>query len=169
MRRAAVVVSLCAVVVFVGTSVRLFVWPATDPPARANAIVALAGSVDRQNKALALARAGYSGVVVVSTDEHHGVPCPQSEPGIEILCFRPEPLTTQGEARYVGHLAAEHNWRSIMIVPGTTQATRARLLFKRCYAGQLLVVPARESIGVLYGIAYEWGALAKAILLRRGC
>lgn len=79
-------------------------------------------------------------------------------------------MTTQGEARYIQHLAAEHNWQRIIIVPGTSQATRARLLFKRCGIGQLLVVPARESLGGgLFGIVYEWGAMAKAILLRRGC
>ncbi|HEY1636044.1 MAG TPA: hypothetical protein VGF64_14865 [Acidimicrobiales bacterium] len=69
----------------------------------------------------------------------------------------------------MGHLAAERNWRRIMIVPTTTQATRARLLFERCYTGQLLVVPARDLKSVLYGVAYEWGALAKAIFLRQGC
>jgi hypothetical protein len=128
--------------------------------------------VRRQNKALALARAGYSPIVVVSTGDRRKVPCPPrpSEGGIEIFCFSPDPDTTQGEARYMHYLAAQHNWRRIMIVPGTTQATRARLLFKRCYSGQLLVVPAREPVGgVLYNIAYEWGALGKAFLLRRGC
>jgi hypothetical protein len=168
-RRAAVVVILGAVVAIVGASLRLFVWPATDPPGRVDAIVALATSIPRRDKALALARAGYSRVVVVSTTVPHEVPCPQPEPGIDILCFRPDPLTTQGEARYVGHLAAERNWRRIMIVPTTTQATRARLLFERCYTGQLLVVPARDLKSVLYGVAYEWGALAKAIFLRQGC
>jgi hypothetical protein len=169
MRVAAIVIGLC-VVSIAGASVRLFIWPAKDDAVHADAIVALAGDIRRQDKAVDLARAGYSHIVIASLDERRGTPCPKTQPGMEIICFRPEPCTTQGEARYVGDLAAEHDWRSIVIVPGTTQAARARLLFKRGYSGQLFVVPARESVGgVLYNIAYEWGALGKALLLRRGC
>ena len=62
-------------------------------------------------------------------------------------------------------------WRRIIVVAQTTQATRARLRISRCYPGQVLEVAiAPQGIGEwLYQLAYEWGALFKALVLQRGC
>jgi hypothetical protein len=164
-----IAVGLC-IVLLIATTCRLFVWPATDRPQQTDAIVALAGDPARQTKALALARAGYSHAVVASVDDPHGSECPAPEPGIQIFCFRPVPLNTRGEARYTAKLAAEHRWHRILIVPSTAQDTRARLLFKRCYSGEVLVVPASEpEQGYFQDIPYEWGASAKALFLERAC
>ena len=169
MRAFKIAVGLCGIL-FVAATCTLFVWPATDRPQRVEAIVALAGDPPRDAKAWELARAGYSHVVVVSLENPHLDTCPDLEPGIEVHCFHAVPLTTQGEARYVSKLAAQHKWRRILIVPGSTQVTRARMVFRRCYADQLLVVPPDERLARLpRDIAYEWGATLKALLFKRSC
>jgi hypothetical protein len=57
-----------------------------------------------------------------------------------------------------------------MVVAGHTQVTRARLLAERCFSGQLVMIPAPVHLTALpYEIVYEWGALAKAVLLDEHC
>lgn len=153
-----------------GLSARLFVWPAHDRPTRVDAVVALGGDTHRRAKALSLARAGFAPVAALSLGSPDDGPCPASDGTIEVVCFRPDPASTQGEARGLARLAAERGWHRIIVVPGTTQATRARLRIRRCYPGELLVDPARETAWSLpYDIAYEWAALAKALFFQRAC
>jgi hypothetical protein len=64
-----------------------------------------------------------------------------------------------------------HHWRRIIVVMPTTQATRARLRIGRCYSGQVLEVGAQPAgfWAWVRGIAYEWPALAKALVLQPSC
>ncbi len=151
---------------------RLFVWPPTDPPSRADAVVALGGDTGqlRQQKAIMLARAGYAPVAVVSLGGTRAVPCPSPVHGIEIVCFRAHPLDTRGEAEYVSALAARRHWRSLILVSERSQATRARMLFERCTGVRLIVVPVTDPrTKLFYDVAYEWAALTKALVLQRSC
>ena len=160
------------VVLFLAASARLFVWPPTDRPVRADAVVALGGDPGqlRAQQAIALARAGYAPVALVSLGGAVEAPCPHPVPGVRIECFRADPLDTRGEAEYVGRVAARNHWTTLLLVPGTTQATRARMLFERCTSARLVVVPRSGATSRLpYAVAYEWGALAKALLLQRRC
>ena len=169
-RRVALVVGVC-VVLFLAATARLFVWPPTDRPTRADAVVALGGDPGqlRAQKAIALARAGYAPVALISLGGAVEAPCPHPVAGVRIDCFRADPLDTRGEAEYVGRVAARNHWTTLLLVSGTTQATRARMLFERCTSARLVVVPQAEATSRLpYDIVYEWGALAKA-LLRRSC
>jgi uncharacterized SAM-binding protein YcdF (DUF218 family) len=157
---------------FLVLTATLFVWPSTNAPRRSDAIVVLGGSGTRIQKGLALARAGYAPYLVVSVDdraEHSH--CPTPPPKVSIICFIPDPLTTQGEARAVTKLALAHNWRQIIVVPGMPQTTRARIRFDRCYHGTLLFDPASPGgVGAwIHSVLYEWRALAKALTLQRGC
>jgi uncharacterized SAM-binding protein YcdF (DUF218 family) len=150
----------------------LFVWPATNAPRHSDAIVVLGGSGPRLQKGQALARAGYAPYLVVSIlSRADGGQCPTSPTGVSIICFTPNPSTTQGEARAVARLARTHHWRQLIVVPGIPQTTRARIRFDRCYHGTLLFDP--SSPGGLRAwidnVVYEWGALAKALILQRGC
>ena len=167
-----VTVVLLVVVLFPVATARLFIWPPTDQPTRADAVVALGGDTGqlRAQQALRLAREGYAPVAAISLGGVRAVSCPKPVPGVKIICFRADPLTTRGEAEYASRLAAEHHWDRIIVVSERSQATRARLLFKRCTAVQLEMVPVTDPRpNLLFDVTYEWGALAKALVLVRTC
>jgi uncharacterized SAM-binding protein YcdF (DUF218 family) len=160
-----------AVLVVVATA-RLFVWPPTDQPAKADAVVALGGDPGqlRAKLAMRLAREGYAPVAVISLGGKKAVPCPSAVPGVELICFRADPLDTRGEAEYVARLAGHRHWKRIIVVSERSQATRARMLFKRCTGIQLLMVPVTDPRARLpYDVAYEWAALIKAVVVVRSC
>lgn len=158
-------------VLFLAATARLFVWPPTDAPARADAVVSLGGDPGqrRAHQALALAAAGWAPVAVVSLGGYR-VPCPSAPRHVQVVCFRPDPVNTRGEAEYAARLAAERHWHHLIVVPEHSQSTRARLLFERCTSARLTVVPVADRPGRLFGdVVYEWGALFKALVLKRGC
>ncbi len=100
--------------------------------------------------------------------------CGRSLPALpteHLICFRADPLTTQGEGRAIAHLAAIHHWHRVIVVMPTTQATRARLRIGRCYPGQVLEVGVTPPgfWAWVRGIGYEWPALLKALVLQPTC
>lgn len=158
-------------VLFLAATARLFAFPTTDAPARVDAVVALGGDPGqrRAHEALALARQGYAPVAVISLGGYK-VPCPPAPPKVEVICFRPNPVDTRGEAEYATRLAARHGWKRLIVVPEKTQSTRARLLFERCTSARILIVPVADHPSRWLGdVAYEWGALLKALILKRSC
>jgi uncharacterized SAM-binding protein YcdF (DUF218 family) len=157
--------------VVVGTA-RFFLWPPTDRPAKVDAVVALGGDPGqlRAKKAIALARAGDAPVAVVSLGGNPPAPCPDAVPHVQVLCFRADPLDTRGEAEYVSRLAAARHWDRLIVVSERSQATRARMLFKRCTRAQLVMVPVADPPDhLLYDLVYEWGATIKALTVARTC
>ena len=93
-----------------------------------------------------------------------------SFPGVRLECFRPDPLSTMGEARYAAEQAREHGWHSLIVVASLAQATRARLRMKRCFSGSVQVVVAPLPAATMaYDVLYEWGATAKALIWQRSC
>ncbi len=89
---------------------------------------------------------------------------------MRLICFNPSPGTTQGEAEFIGQLARKYHWHSVAVVTIAPQDTRARLRIERCFAGPVYVVPTRIAlVSWPYQIAYEWGALFKALVVQRGC
>ncbi len=151
---------------------RLFLWPPTDTPVKVDAIVALGGDPNqaRATEAIRLAGQGYSHNVLVSLGGFVAAPCPKRPPGIDLTCFRPDPLNTRGEMEYAARAAASHHWTSMMIVPGRTQATRARLLFRRCSSVPLVVVPISDhGYHLLFDVAYDSAALVKAFVVHPSC
>jgi hypothetical protein len=88
-----------------------------------------------------------------------------------VLCFRANPLTTQGEGRAIARLATVHRWDRVIVVMPTTQATRARLRIGRCYPGQVLEVDVAPPgfWAWVRGIVYEWPSLLKALVLQPTC
>jgi hypothetical protein len=157
------------VVLVLVLSAVLFVWPRTDTPRKSDAIVVLGGADARVAKGLKLATEGYAPTLLISTP--YPSACRYDVPGVSVICFAPSPETTHGEARYVARLAAARDWHQIIVVSGTAQALRARLRFDRCYSGTALFDPAApSSVGAwVHDVAYEWGALAKALTIQRGC
>jgi len=168
----AVVLALVAGSAFAVVTARLFLWPPTDAPAHVDAIVALGGDPGqlRAKEAVSLADAGYAPVVLVSLGGYPPAPCPKAKPGIEVVCFRANPLDTRGEVEFATREAARHHWTSMIMVPERSQATRARLLFRRCSDLRLLVVPvSAHGTVLLFNVAYEWAALTKAFLVHTSC
>jgi uncharacterized SAM-binding protein YcdF (DUF218 family) len=165
-------VVLLVVIVFLISSARLFVWPPSDTASHVDAIVALGGDPGqrRMKSAIQLAKAGYAPVVVISLGGNPKVHCPTAPKKTQVICFRPNPVNTRGEAEFVARLATQRRWSRIIVIPDRTQTTRARLLFKRCTRISLEMVPVHDDLSQLIaGVAYEWGALTKALIFNRSC
>ena len=150
---------------------RLFIWPDQGMPPHVSAIVMLDSPGNDLNVALRLARQHRTSFLVLSLGTPDSGPrCARPIPRVKVICFNPSPPTTQGEAEYVGRLARRYHWQSIAVATITPQDTRARLRVGRCFAGPVYVVT--TPIGLTswpYEIAYEWGALVKALVFQRGC
>ncbi len=174
-RRKVVVAVALVVLLFVGATARIFVWPELPPlPDRADAIVELGGENDygRDSVALELARAHKAPLLIQSTRPADTLSdtCLPPVPGVRILCFNPVPDTTRGEARYIGQLAAQLHWTSVIIVTTPDQAWRARLRVSRCFHGSVYVstapLPASDWIRQ---VPYQWLASVKALTVQRSC
>lgn len=126
------------------------------------------GPDNRLRLGVQLARERYAPVLVISTGNPSG--CSTVPPGVEKICFRPSPETTQGEARFLAELAAERHWRHVIAVVGRSQTTRARIRVKRCTDIRVDYVTTLPPPALWpYRIAYEWAAVVKAGVLQRGC
>lgn len=164
--------AMTAVLVMFGLmTARLFLWPAQGMPSRTSAIVMLAGPGTRLPVAMHLAQQHRALMLVVSQGEHgYGGPCPPATPGVKLICFDPNPGNTRGEAEFVGRLAKQYHWSSVVLVTGPEQDTRARILVRRCFGGSVYVITASlPLVSWPYQVAYEWGALLKALALYRAC
>jgi uncharacterized SAM-binding protein YcdF (DUF218 family) len=160
------------IVVFGIVTARLFVWPAQGMPARVSAIVMLAGPGDRLPVALQLARQHRAPMLVVSQGwQGYGGPCPSAVAGVKLVCFDPNPGDTRGEAEFASQLSKRYHWTSVVLVTSRAQDTRARILMRRCLGGSTIyVITASLPLSSWpYQIAYEWGALFKALVLYGAC
>ena len=148
-----------------------------DALEHADAIVVLGGEHDgREDYALGLAREGWAPTVVMSNpyeDGDHVMKrvCAESSQGVQVLCPRPEVLTTRGEAMMMRRLAAERSWHKILIVSWRYHLPRVRFIFQQCFSDQpdavvVTAVPRRYRYSLLgweFIYAYQWGGLAKAL------
>lgn len=171
-RKLLIALVICLVAVSAAT-VRLFVLPDRGMPPRVSAIVMLNGPGPRLGTALRLAWEHRAPYVVISRGSAyygHGNNCAPQIPHETIICFDPDPSTTKGEAEFVGRLAQRYGWRSIVLVATTPQVSRGRLRVERCFAGPVYAVSTPISLSRWpYEIAYEWGAIIKALVFQRSC
>jgi uncharacterized SAM-binding protein YcdF (DUF218 family) len=171
--RRALVTAFVLLLAFAVATARIIVWPARGMPSRVDAIVMLAGPGNRLPVARQLAAERKAPVLLVSLGHlGYGGPCPaaSSAPKVKIICFDPDPANTRGEAEFAARLARRYGWRSVVLVTAAAQATRARILVRRCYGGAVYVVTASQAwYEWPYQIAYGWGSLFKALLLQREC
>lgn len=169
---------LAAVIAFGALSLRLFVWPATEPVRSADAVVVLwGGSGERLRAGLDLVRRGVAPVLAISGGERIDAPranalCRTPQP-FEVVCFDPRPVSTQGEARGIAALAEARGWRTVAVSTSTYHLTRARLLVGQCFDGRVRMVDAgtgRRYPGQALGqVAHEWLGLASALTFNRAC
>jgi hypothetical protein len=169
--RRVLIAVIVLLLLFALVTARLFVWPAQGMPAHVSAIVMLDGPGNRLAVARQLAREHRAPVLVVSQGwEGYGGPCPPTTPGVKTICFDPNPGDTRGEAEFVGRLANRYGWHSIVLVTTRAQDTRARVRVGRCFHGPIYVMTASVPwYDWPYQIAYEWGALLKAVVFQRTC
>ncbi|MQA88163.1 MAG: YdcF family protein [Streptosporangiales bacterium] len=167
---------LLVAVVFLAATARLFLWPSSASPGRADAVVLFAGGRgERLEQATVLIRAGVASRLVISNGWDPVWPqanrlC-RDWPGVQVYCPKPRPDTTQGEARTIAALARQHGWRSLVLVTSSYHVQRARLWLRRCHQGEVHVVAARPraSPALVRWVGYEWVAFVSALTVRRHC
>jgi uncharacterized SAM-binding protein YcdF (DUF218 family) len=164
-----------ALAVWLAAAAILFVWPRQDDPGHADAVVVLSGArKTRLAKGLELVRDGASSTLVISDGRAQGWPeanrlCAGGAP-FRVVCFKPRPYSTHGEAEGVARLAREHGWRSLLVVTSRYHVTRSRLLFRRCTEAGVGAVAARTSpAAIALNVPFEWGKLLYQLTVERDC
>ena len=170
---------IAGLVVWLALALYIFVWPSQDHPRRTDAIVVLAGDEgQRFSRALELARAGVAPVLVVSDGARSNwAPARKlcahpSGRGFRVICFRPAPYSTRGEARGALALAERYHWRSLLVVSSTYHLFRARLLFDRCLNGHARVYATGTDDNLAWlplNMVSETVKLGLVFTTRRGC
>jgi hypothetical protein len=165
---------MLAIAAFSAVTLRLFVFPDLNAPAPSDAIVVLGGGPGAQStdEGIRLAQEGFAPTLAFSVSP--STRCPirlKAVPYIHLLCFVPEPLTTQGEARSIAKFAGDLHWHRVIVVMPIPQASRARLRIGRCFAGHILEVGVTPTgvWGWTREVVYEWGAMLKAVVLQPSC
>lgn len=125
-----ITILVLVLIILLGTvTARLFVWPATGMPAKVDAIVVLGGPGDRVDYAMQLARENRAPYLVFSKGLGWLPPgiCTEHVGSATVICFQPNPDTTQGESEAFAKLARQYSWRSVALVTSQEQAWRAKL------------------------------------------
>jgi uncharacterized SAM-binding protein YcdF (DUF218 family) len=150
----------------------LFVFPSVGAPARVDAIVVLGGEGGRLDLGEQLAHQDKASYLLLS----RGLPwipaglCGGRVGPAKVICFRPNPDTTRGEAEDASKIARKYGWTSLVLVTERDQVWRAHLRFQRCYQGRIygVAVPTPWDRWP-YAIVYQWAGTAKAEIYQRGC
>lgn len=179
-RRTAVFITTVVTVMVVlnGAAGYIILGNAADSArSRVDAIVVLGGEHDgREGYGLTLARQGLASAVVLSDPYPAADPlmrrmCLRRNDAVEVVCSRPDPATTRGEAIMTRRLARERNWKRILIVSWRYHLPRARLVFHQCLSatGISITVKAVPRHYVLplwywqYMYFYQFAGIAKAV------
>lgn len=152
-------------------------FPDTELEGGVDAVVVLAGSVSRLPVAQELMEGGAARVLVVSddrgTDEEdlaRAEFCALGRHPYPVVCRRPNPFSTRGEARLAARLAADRGWGSIAVVTSRFHLFRARMLFDRCTDAALVMRGSDEPwYSFVTAVPSEWLKLVVAETTRRGC
>jgi len=158
-----------------GFTARFFLWPQSDHPGRVDAVVVPSGDFGgRLAEARRLVATRPNAVLVYAgTPDGPGAKelCSGVSP-FSVVCLPPQPDSTRAEARAVGQLARQQRWHSIALVTSTYHATRAALLFRRCFQGQVHMVAIVDRIPSslrLRQVVHEWEGTLYALVAARGC
>lgn len=163
---------------------QLFYREHQDDLRPADAIVVLGGEHDgREDYGLQLAREGYStSKTVLISDPYLGRRSPREvalmdrvcgpQPGLEVICFPPDPSTTRGEAMFTQKMAKERGWKSVIVISWRYHMVRARYIFGQCFDGDVVMRSVPRDYGkslklwTFYSV-YQYAGLTKAAIL--GC
>jgi uncharacterized SAM-binding protein YcdF (DUF218 family) len=151
-RRTAVLITTLATVLVAlngATGYIIFSNAAESPLEHVDAVVVLGGEHDgRERYGLALATQGLASTVLLSNPYPAGDPvmkrmCLHRNDAVEVICSRPDPLTTHGEAIMTRRLVRERHWHKILIVTWRFHLPRARLVFHQCLSGEEVSIAAK--------------------------
>lgn len=171
-------VFLGAIGVFTFFTNRWFLNPqVTESLIAADAVVIFPGgpkAEERFELGIELMERGLAPILFVATDviqsDLEAVVCDGSTYDFEVKCVQSQPVNTHGNAVVTAATAAELGWESLILVTTDDHITRAHMLLKRCFGGEIqtaVAVPASEDRQRLYRTAYEWAAMVKAIFSDR--
>jgi uncharacterized SAM-binding protein YcdF (DUF218 family) len=153
--RTAIGVAVVALVVWLVLAYSLFCTPRLPPVGEADAVVVLAGAAaERLTLGEQLVASGAADELVLSSTGLPGNAATDDlcdEGAARTTCFRPDPLTTRGEARAIAGLARERGWDDIIVVTSTYHAARAFTNVSQCSKATVTMAASRPELG-----APEW-------------
>lgn len=156
----------------------LLSYSAVDELGPADAVVVLGGHHDgREDYGVRLAKEVGARTVLLSNpyapdDKVMRRLCGTNNGGVEVVCQRPDPATTRGEAMLARNMAVARDWRRIVVVTWRYHLPRARIVFAQCYSEDphsVIMRPAPRThpaspLGLLYYFQYQYVATWKALL-----
>lgn len=89
----------------------------------------------------------------------------------EVVCVKPDPYTTRGEAAALARLATGHGWSRVAVMTDTSHVARTRLWMDRCVPVAVSVWASSERrtpLSWVGAVIYQSGAWVKA-QIQRGC
>lgn len=144
-----------------------FDQPHVDPPGRTQVIYVLGGEQWVAEMGFRMLDEGQGDVLVLSWVREDTKECTTGYRGHQVICVRPEPATTQGEAMLLPALIEEHGWTDVTVATWPAHIPRTRLLFERCYSGDLRYRPTTTHYGRRERVSkalYETFSFGKAAL-----
>ncbi|GGH41114.1 YdcF family protein [Microbacterium album] len=158
--------------------IRIVLFPQHDPVERSDAIVVLGPVPEwRQDMAAELVDEGLADTVAYTSFTHSlsEAYCDPIRPGVETLCYKPDPLTTQGEAAWVKDQAAQRGWERVIVITMDSHIERSRFIFNNCVGDDLEVDvtgrrnPSEDLEFLVWQFFYQTFAFAKAVFVTPGC
>jgi uncharacterized SAM-binding protein YcdF (DUF218 family) len=153
----------------------IYVLDHGEHPIRADAVVVLQGSDTRLPLGLRLVREGYAPLLVISRGSHKKLErrlCEgrQKVSRVRVLCFYADPLSTRGEARFIGQLARKRKLSRVDVVTSQFHVFRAGIVVRRCYHGKLRMIGAPQVDWKLpWDAVTETSKLVYQLLVARSC
>jgi uncharacterized SAM-binding protein YcdF (DUF218 family) len=169
-----VLVCLLALIAAYAVGAPVFLQRKDDPlPARADAIVVLAGSDAGITAGQALIGGGIADTLVISANrndrsERRNHLCRSQEPGV--ICVYAGPFSAVNEAQAISQVAEQRNWDTLVLVTSRYNLFRAERTFRRCGDFRIVGYGVDEPWWrVAVGVPLEWIRLGVAETVRRGC
>ena len=175
-RRFAALVCVLVIAAVIG-GLPVYVRPQVDPLRHADAILILGGEGDsRYLVGLDLGLKGWAPTVLASNPMAPEDPsladyCTARHRGLDLRCFVPDPGTTKGEGRDLRRLAAQHGWRTVIVVTFRPHISRARFVLEQCFDGDLVMVASPAQISFvrwIFEYIYQTAGYLRAAL-QPGC
>jgi uncharacterized SAM-binding protein YcdF (DUF218 family) len=169
-------------IVWAVAGIFLYVAPPSDEPQHADVLFVLGPPDQRMVYAEQLMQQGYAPTLAVSSpvdkDGRFEAGICGAHRSYRIICFNPDPFTTQGEARALKDLSDQYGWRSANVLTVQFHVARARVILTRCYGGDLHMLADQRSLPLLsftnpsntwaYQYLYQTAAFVK-VAIHPGC